>query len=116
MVRINLEFVGDAYIDGGGALWTSPNPDGTVNVDKIADVNDLAFGEVESALAAQVASQQRRRLVHWAAYSEDVTVYEVNNEGVRLPRDQQDDDFVRLFEPEEPDATPVPLGQLLDAR
>jgi len=105
-VRISLDFAGTAYVDTRGAKLESTND----------NVNDLAELQITTIATEQAASQARRKSVDWAAYSEDVTVYEVNNEGVQLPQDQQVDDFARLIEPKESDATPVPLGQLMDAR
>ena len=36
----------------------------------------------------------------WAAYSEDITVYEINNEGVKLPDVEEVDEFVKVEDEE----------------
>ena len=81
--------IAQAFIDTRGSLFQ-------VVAGDIGNVTELSGIGKETAASAQAAALEEDTAVDWAAFSEDVTVYEVNNEGVQLPQDQQEDDFAKL--------------------
>ena len=65
--------------------------------------------QAEALAAAQAAGLEQEEEVDWAAYDEDITLYEINNEGIQLPADQQlDDEFARKSGADE---TAVPIAR-----
>jgi len=82
---IHLEAPGIAYIDSGQREFTSSGR-----------VFDQSAGSRETAASAQAAALEEEEEVDWAAYSEDITVYEINNEGVQLPEVEEEDEFVKV--------------------
>ena len=76
---------GDSYIDSGNRDFTSAGR-----------VFDQSEGNRETAASAQAAAQEDEEAVDWAAFSEDITVYEINNEGVQLPEEEEEDEFVKI--------------------
>jgi hypothetical protein len=82
---IALEAPGDAFIDSGNRDFTSTGR-----------VFDQSAGDRETAASAQAAALEEEEDVDWAAYSEDITVYEINNEGVQLPEVEEEDEFVNV--------------------
>ena len=109
VTRITISFSGEAFIDTRGSLFQ-------VTSGSIGDVTEVTGISRETAASAQAAALEEDTSVDWAAFSEDVTVYEVNNEGVQLPQDQQEDDFAKLKQLEEAEAEPVPVSQLIETR
>ncbi|MDH3352059.1 MAG: autotransporter adhesin family protein, partial [Gammaproteobacteria bacterium] len=88
---IDLIFVGKAYIDSGAFGFSASD---------LSAVSDAFAGTRESAASAQAAAQEDEEEVDWAAYSEDITVYEINNEGVKLPDVEEVDEFVKVEDEE----------------
>ena len=90
---IFLEYGGAAYIDAGPS---------TIRV-TVSDLSDasrfFSIGQANASVAAsaQAAALEEGEDVDWAAYSEEVTVYEINNDGVQLPQDQRADEFAKLL-------------------
>ena len=109
VTRIFISFSGQAFINTNDSLFQ-------VVTGNIGDVTELSGIGKETAASAQAAALEEDTSVDWAAFSEDVTVYEVNNEGVQLPQDQQEDDFAKLKKLEEAEAEPVPVSQLIETR
>ena len=63
-------------------------------------------GDRATAASAQAAALEEEEDVDWAAYSEDITVYEINNEGIQLPDAGEVDEFVMI----EDDGNVVPAA------
>ena len=84
---IDLQFIGRAFIDSGDFGFTASD---------LNSVSDVFAATRETAASAQAAAQEEEEEVNWAAYSQDITVYEINNEGVQLPEDEEEDEFVRI--------------------
>ena len=88
---IFLEYSGSANVDSevniGVALSQNANLEG-LNLSTVA-----VAGQVT---ADQAATQGDTEEVDWAAYSEDITLYEINNEGVQLPEQEEVDDFAKI--------------------
>ena len=58
-----------------------------------------SFSTVLGAVAeSQAAGQGDEEDVDWAAFSEEVTVYEINNNGVQLPQTEEIDEFAKLLD------------------
>ena len=85
--EILLQFEGAAYISEGDFNFSANRP---VDADRSQTSKVLA--------SVQAAAQEDDDDVDWAAYSEEVTLYEINNDGVKLPQDQQADEFAKLLE------------------
>ena len=64
-------------------------------------VQNVKISQKAAASAALAAAIREDSDVDWAAYSEDITVYEISNEGVQLPEQQQFDEFSKLHEEED---------------
>jgi hypothetical protein len=90
--EISLDFGGTAIIDEGLFSFTVTEGSDASAV--------IAQGQASKNIASsdQAASVKEEDDVDWAAFSEDVTVYEINNDGVQLPQDQQTDEFAKLRE------------------
>jgi hypothetical protein len=89
---IFLEFGGQAFIDEGPFDFV---------VSDLSDASNVAAkgqASAAAASAAQAAALDDDGDVDWAAFSEEITIYEVNSDGVQLPQDQQIDEFARLQE------------------
>lgn len=88
--EIALEFGGSAFVNEGLFNFT---------VSEFSDASKVdAQGQASANVASadQAASQDEDEDVDWAAFSEEVTVYEINNDGVQLPQGQQTDEFAKL--------------------
>ena len=82
---IQLFFSTEAFINAG-----SSNFDSTKSVFNVPEI-------VGVVAAAQAVGREDDEEVDWAAYDEDITVYEINNDGIQLPAEQQvDDEFAKL--------------------
>ncbi len=99
--RITLNFSGQAFVDSRGILFETNN---------FAGVDDISDARRETAASAQAAALDEDTSVDWAAYSEDITVYEINNEGVNQPQAEEDDEFANLND--ESAEAPVPVSQV----
>jgi hypothetical protein len=92
---IELVFSTFAFIDAGDSPVNET--ENLFNIPTIASI----------VAAAQAAGREEDEEVDWAAYDEDITVYEINNDGIQLPADQQvDDEFAKL----QIDDTVVPIA------
>ena len=89
---IFLEFGGSAFINEGLFDFSVSALSNAANV--------AARGQASASVAAsaQAAALDEGEDVDWAAFSEEITVYEINNDGVQLPQDQQTDEFAKLLE------------------
>jgi hypothetical protein len=104
--EIALEFGGSAFVNEGLFNFT---------VSEFSDASKVdAQGQASANVASadQAASQDDEEDVDWAAFSEEVTVYEINNDGVQLPQGQQTDEFAKLHDEEQP--VGIPVSQLID--
>ncbi|MDJ0908260.1 MAG: filamentous hemagglutinin N-terminal domain-containing protein [Woeseiaceae bacterium] len=99
--RITLNFSGTAFVDSRGILFATNN---------FAGLDDISDARRETAASAQAAALDEDTSVDWAAYSEDITVYEINNEGVNQPQAEEDDEFANL-KGDEAEA-PIPVSQV----
>ena len=99
---IFLEFSGTADIDSEFGI--------DVALSETANLGGLTLSTVLSqsqAGADQAANQEDAEEVDWAAYSEDITLYEINNEGTKLPDQEEVDEFAKI----EGDEAAVPIAQ-----
>jgi len=88
--EIGLNFGGAAFIDEGLFSFT------VTDASDASKVSAQGQASANVASADQAAAQNDEEDVDWAAFSEDVTVYEINNDGVQLPEGQQTDEFAKL--------------------
>jgi hypothetical protein len=90
--EIFLEFGGSAFIAEGLFDYSiSANSDGS-------KVSAQGQASKTTAAASQAASQEEDDDVDWAAFSEEVTVYEINNNGLQLPQTEEVDEFAKMQE------------------
>jgi hypothetical protein len=85
-------------ITAGGFAYVAP---GLSPVDITAGLGfELANSAINSAVAeltaADAAGREDSTDIDWAAYSKDIQLYAINNEGVQLPENMRLDEFVML--------------------
>ena len=88
---IFLEFSGTANVDSEINIGVAVS-----EISNLAGLNLSVLAVAGQVTADQAATQEDEKEVDWAAYSEDITLYEINNEGVQLPEQEEVDEFVRI--------------------
>ena len=89
---IQLRFGGDSFIVAG------QTPVNAIGLDRfgISRFIDISKKSASALAASDAAAREDSTDIDWAAYSEDISLYAINNEGVQLPEDQRLDEFAML--------------------
>ena len=90
---ILLTFGGLAFIDTEFGIGVGVGVEG-----EVGNISNELVGKSEIAASNQAASQKDKEDVDWAAFSEEITVYEINNNGVQLPQTEEIDEFAKLLD------------------
>ena len=83
---IVLNYLTTAFISAGAAQVE----DGGGSLFNLFDRSSSLLGESDAA------NREDPTDIDWAAYSEDISLYNINDEGVQLPEDQRLDEFAML--------------------
>jgi hypothetical protein len=93
---IFLEWFGSLFLDNEFGIGIAISDLTSLDLAALQNATITTQLSATQANADQAATQGDIEEVDWAAYSEDITLYEINNEGVQLPEQEEVDDFAKI--------------------